>query len=220
MSNDLLNIFLTAMQQHFYDKYEKPRDDLRSKYPDYEIVFAHELTRCSKANEFDKELPDMAKARRFEPALILGELVHVGVDHITLKYSSRVSTIYNLPELCVPETYYYKEFHRRKLIVCGTPDLVFNGCPVDLKYQRAPVSDAKDHHISRVKIYMNLMRANTGYVFYITPRKISTFVITEPYSDEELLNLVDQYIAPRWDWECSWCIYSKLCEVGGDEGSS
>jgi len=198
MTESLSQFFLQRMLEHFEKKYSTSREDfekeMAEKYPEYTVYYAHDLCRCSKLREYEQQFPDIAKSRRAEPAIILGELVHLGMENIL-----------------TPAKSYYKVIDDLKVIISGSPDFIYNNCPVELKYQRYPVKQPKEHHLLRIRLYMWLMDVSVGYLFYITPKKISEFQITQPLDDDAVRNLVTIEYSPRFGWECKFCPFAKIC---------
>jgi len=201
MADSLSTLFLHKILEHFEEKYSAPREqfekEMSEKYPGYTVYYAHDLTRCSRLKELEQQFPDIARSKRAEPAIILGELVHLGVENFL--QAGNVA---------------YKVLDDIKAIVCGSPDFMYNGYPVELKYQRYPVKNPKEHHLLRIRIYMWLLDVSTGYLFYITPKKISEFEITEPLTDDEVRSLIISDNSPRWSWECKLCPFAKICNRG------
>lgn len=211
----LLNIFLDLMKNHFEQKYDKSNEEFSKKFEGYKVYRAHELCRCPKMNELEELFPDVAKTKRYEPAIILGELVHIAMETLMKGHIQTEDEI----------KLFYKVFEDIKTVVIGTPDAIYNGHPVDYKFQRFPPKEIKEHHLLRIRLYMWLMDVDVGYVIYITPMKILQFEVSGSLNDSDVLALINNPVSPRWRWECKLCPFRKICElsVGGgeaDEGSA
>ena len=191
-TDDIQMILLEKLYKHLYAKYEEPRGLVKEKYGD-KVVFAHEITRCPRKNEFEKKFPWMAVAVRLRPAIMVGELVHEGL-----------AKLFDPPRsVCKPAGDY---------VICGSADAMINGYPVEIKFQRRAPESPKDHHLDRIKVYMWLYDKEKGYLIYITPENLSSYVITSKPSEAEIISMIERKVYPRYLWECRLCEYNGICE--------
>ncbi|BEP16988.1 CRISPR-associated protein Cas4 [Pyrofollis japonicus] len=174
---------------------------------DPKIVYVTDLTGCSMKRIMRMHYPLLSF--RFEPSVILGDLVHTGLEKILEEHGWASEYQVEKSIKVNGETYTLK----------GRVDLVKitdNGVEevVEIKTGRdLPHNEPHDHHILQLKIYMYLLNAKKGHLLYITPERIVEFDVE--YEPIDLESLVRETIlnerAPRYEWECKYCPYRKLC---------
>jgi len=195
VSSDYDNVqfeILKRLYKHLAAAYDTARSELRQRYGS-RLVFAHEITRCPRKGDFEKEFPEFSVAARLRPAILLGELVHMGLSRLLDPAESK----------CKPAGQY---------IVCGSADAMIGGFPAEIKYQRQAPGSPKDHHLDRIKIYMWLYDSPKGYLVYVTPENIATYIITTAFTESEIVRKIEMRVFPRYSWECKLCEYEGICE--------
>jgi len=121
-------------------------------------------------------------------AVMVGQLVHVGVDKIT-GYKSKV---------------YSKRV--KGYVVYGTPDFIDeDGNVVEVKFTVYPPKKPREHDEMQLRIYMWLLDADRGYLWYISPFGSKDFEVEGKYDDEYVAWLIENPSYPMWSWECKWC---------------
>ncbi len=170
-----------------------------------DVVYVTDLTSCSQKRVFRLEMPLLSF--RFEPPMLLGDLVHRGLEEILGE------------EGWVTEMEVVKQFDvdGRRVELRGRVDAaLIDGDRVvhvvEIKTARS-VEKPLEHHLLQLRIYMSLLGAETGSLVYVTPEKILEYTVEDGYVDFEMLvaETVRNEARPRFDWECRYCPYRRFC---------
>jgi CRISPR/Cas system-associated exonuclease Cas4 (RecB family) len=105
---------------------------------------------------------------------------------------------------------------RRWFYMLRFPEAAKTKVVYEIKTSRSDVGLPYEHRLLQLRIYMNMVNATKGVVFYLTPDRVAEFFVTNPVSDEELKELVEEFLEfldPKYDWECSYCVYSTICPL-------
>ena len=66
----------------------------------------------------------------------------------------------------------------------------------------------------QVQLYLWLSGRERGVIIYVTPSKFREFeVYPEFEDDEDVAILVDEWLSPKYDWECNYCEFSSVCNI-------
>lgn len=176
---------------------EISRKELEKKYCK-RVIFAHELTSCSLKVEFSRKFSELDIAASFNPRMMIGEIVEYGIE----KFMSSLG---------------YNKFSDILLmdigdtIIAGSPDYVSEDRKtlVDVKYSYNPV--IREHHIERMQIYLTLSNAEKGILLYISPFGVKSYEVREKMDISKIKVLLQLSTAPKYNWECKYCIYSDFC---------
>ena len=186
------------------------------------VVHVSALVQCPLKWFFAAKYPELARAQQFQGYMILGKLVHLGLQGTVEKFMSefgfrRVSVEVplekrinvdgpaNLPTI---------------ITVKGRADILaetFDGekVIVEIKTARGDYNMPSPHHVLQLRTYMNMANISKGILLYITPDRIAEYTVNNPLSDHELQKLITEFMqrkAPRYDWECQYyCPYAVLC---------
>lgn len=184
--------------------YRRALEEYRKHFEDSinpKIVFVTDLVTCSQKRVFRRQYPELAF--RFEPVFVLGEMVHIGIENVLKDYGFQVEV----------EIKRDIKVDNEKYTVKGRVDAVNQDIIVEIKTARTDASIPHEHHLMQLQIYLNLLNRNNGVLIYVTPDRIAEIMIKrELISIENLVKeTVENTIHPRWDWECKYCIYSKMC---------
>ena len=185
------------MFKHLHWKYDVLREEMYKKFGD-RVIFAHEITRCSRKNELEKSYSWTRFSSWLVPSILLGEVVHEGFAKI-------------FGEQTAP---YVKPLG--DYIISGSPDAMINDKPAEVKFQRTAPESPKEHHIDRLKLYMWLTGSDEGYLIYLTPERVAAFTVNETVSDVAVMGMLKK-MYPRYEWECRLCQFSGICEFAQTE---
>ena len=198
----LLHLLYTAKVREFE---EKLGDMLNPR-----VVFITDLVSCSHKRLLRLRYPLLAF--RFEPPLVMGDLVHTGLELLASQRGWE-------PEVEVTKSYV---IDGEEYLVKGRADLVLRGedgsveVVAEIKTAREPPREGKphEHHLLQVKIYAELLGAKEALLVYITPDALLEYKVeVGGVSIEDLLlETVADARAPRWEWECRYCPYRRICE--------
>ncbi len=161
-------------------------------------IWVTDLIRCPLKKEFEEKYPELHKATVFTPNTILGSLVHVGLESIL---SSELNA-----EVEVKAERQIGE-HR----IVGRIDAIVGRVGVEIKTSRADIEIPYEHHVLQAKIYNWLYDLEKTVLVYITPDRFTEYYVEDRASEEEILRLIVDKRAPRYDWECRYCHFSVIC---------
>lgn len=196
MSSDyVMSIIYELRLKDFNEKLKELRDP--------RVIYVSDLISCSHKRVFRIKFPELQF--RFEPTMILGELVHRGLEDVLRKKGFE-------QEVSIEKTV---EINGKTYVVKGRID-AFNasdGVVIEIKTARSSQGVPHRHHILQIQIYMNMVDAKEGLLIYITPDRILEYkLIKETIDIDELVKeTINDAVHPRWDWECRYCIYNKMC---------
>jgi len=182
----LIDDILTEAREH----YEKREDN---------EIWISELVACKYKSFFNQLYSEYLT---IEPKLLLGIIVHKGVQEwLREKYGAET------------EIDFQKELNNYS--IKGRVDAIANETIIEIKY----ASDIKgnepyEHHILQLRLYLWLTEYEEGRLIYITPNRLIEFKITEKMTDDEVLMLIDGWQSPEWDWECNYCRFYSICNLG------
>ena len=194
-SDYVMGIIYGLRLKDFMEKLEELKDP--------RIIYVSDLVSCSHKRLFRIKFPELQF--RFEPPMVLGELVHRGLEDMLKERGFEQEVSIEKKVEINGETY----------IVKGRMD-AFNrddGVVIEIKTARSSQGVPHRHHILQIQIYMNIVDAREGLLVYITPDRILEYkVVKETIDIDELVReTINDVVHPRWDWECRYCVYSRMC---------
>lgn len=184
--------------------YKRRIEDFRERIEelrDPKIVYVTELISCAHKRFYRINYPELTLS--FEPTLILGELLHYGLERVLEDEGFNVEVEVER-DYSIDNTYYKLK---------GRVDALGRDCIVEIKTGRAGQKLPHQHHILQLQLYMELLDVDLGVLVYVTPDRLVEFKVRKGRVEvEELLrDTVRDTVHPRWEWECKYCPYSKLC---------
>ncbi|RLG84350.1 MAG: CRISPR-associated protein Cas4 [Thermoprotei archaeon] len=191
--------------------YRERYSDFKEKYNELKnpgIIYVTEIASCSYKYHLRLKYPELLFS--FEPITILGVLVHRGLQGILEKHDF-------VPEYSIEKEY---DIDGHKIKLKGRID-VYNpkeNVVVEIKTSRSSQGTPREHHIEQLLIYMNIVDSEFGILVYITPDRILEYGFRRRSIDIEkrIIETLNNDVHPRWDWECRYCVYSKLCPFKKD----
>jgi len=170
-------------------------------------LYATELVLCPLKPRFFKMYRELALAHSFSPIALLGEFAHMGLERVLQEIlgedSVRVEVEYERGV----------EVDGRSYVVKGRVDAIVGDTVLEIKTSRSDASIPYQHHIQQLRIYLWLI--SKGLLLYVTPERLVEFPVTDPASDEEVIDAIRSIVsgepAPRYPWECQYCPYAQLC---------
>lgn len=174
------------------------------------IVYVTDLTSCSMKRIMRIRYPLLSF--RFEPPIILGELVHTGLEKILMDKGWKAEVQVE-KRVNIDGTEYLLK-GRADLVKYSQDDESKAEEIVEIKTGRdLPLNAPHEHHALQLRIYLDLFGAKKGYLVYITPERIVEFSVDpEPVDIETLIReTIYNERAPRYEWECRYCPYRRIC---------
>ncbi len=196
--------------EEIYSVKQKEFTEKLKEMTDPRTIYVTDLVSCSMKRIMRIRYPLLSF--RFEPPMILGDLVHAGLEKLLGEHGWRPEVQIEKKVIINGEEYLLK----------GRADLVryAPGSPshaeevIEIKTGRdLPLNEPHEHHVLQLKIYLYLLAAKRGYLVYITPERLVEFEIEpEPIDLETLVReTVYNEKAPRYEWECRYCPYRRIC---------
>lgn len=186
---------------------EEFRERIRSRKPNE--IWVTELISCPLKFSYLKQYPEIAEASAFTPVTIWGELTHRGFESILKELFP--------PEEVATEVEVSKEIlvDDKKYVIKGRVDAIYKDIIIELKTARSDFNIPHEHHFLQLKVYLWMTGKNKGILLYITPERIAEYEVAPDLTDNDIINFIKNLItlqkAPKYEWECKYCPYSKLC---------
>jgi CRISPR-associated exonuclease Cas4 len=186
-----------------YEKYVKEELHRLEELKNPKIIYVTDLVGCSHKYYLRRLYPELTV--KFEPSAILGNLVHAGIEALLKEKGFEVEV----------EVSAEVEVNGDKYSVKGRVDALKKdeGLVVEVKTARYAQDIPREHHLNQLKIYLEMLNLENGLIIYITPDKIHEFQIKRDRINLESLvkTLVEDTAHPRYEWECNYCMFKKLC---------
>jgi CRISPR-associated exonuclease Cas4 len=178
-------------------------------------VYVTDLLECGLKRRFEETFPEVARADYFNPATLLGDVVHAGVREL----------LQGMPDAQF-EVEGEMEFGGLK--IKGRADMLLPDRVVDFKFVRSSYRVPHNHHVLQVRIYMRMFSKPKGSLLYLATDRITEIdediepSLGIPITDEELKTLLSRRDAPMWpEWECEYgCPWTSVCPRMASRGES
>lgn len=194
-SSKLVELLYNERRKEYMDRLE----DMSNP----KILYVTDLVSCSHRFWFRIKFPELVFS--FEPVAILGGLVHRGLENILRDHGFEI-------EYPIEKTVTVNDV---EYVVKGRVDAwrEDTGEVVEIKTARSGQGVPHEHHIMQLLIYLNILKARQGVLIYITPDRLIEYTVM--FQEVNLEKFVEEVVNdsrhPRWDWECRYCIFNKLC---------
>ncbi len=173
-------------------------------------LYVTDLVRCPLKIEYEIKYPELVIQQAYSPPTILGDVVHKGLENLLIEAKS-LNLIDGEVNIEVEGSKSIEEY-----IIKGRIDAIIvkkdgRRIGVEIKYTKSDMGLPLQHHVLQVKIYNWLFDLSETILIYLTPDRITEYRVEERIDEYELLSLITSKQAPRWSWECSYCVFSILC---------
>lgn len=171
--------------------------------------YVTDLIYCPLKYKYQKIYKELTISSAVNPTTLLGEFTHYGVEKILVDLfgSSNVRLEIDYERGLEVDGVLY--------VVKGRVDAVISDWIIEIKTSRFDISIPQNHHVMQTRIYLWLTGLTHALLLYITSNRIAEFIIDKPATDGEIADLIRGTIsgapAPRYSWECRFCIYATLC---------
>jgi len=169
------------------------------------VVYVTDLVECPLKRHFEEVYPEVAGADFFNPATLVGDIVHKGVASILSGFLDAKFEVEG-------------EMVFDGVRIRGRADMLLEDRVVDFKFVKGSYNIPHPHHILQVRVYLRMFGKPNGSLLYIAPDRITEIDETvepnlaKPISDEELREMLQQRNTPLWsEWECSYCPWVNAC---------
>ncbi len=190
--------------------YRMKLEDMKKHVRGENEYYVSDLTRCPRKIEYEKNFPELVLNQAYDPTLLLGDIVHLGLEAFLKKIFGE-GILKGILGVEVE-----KKRSIGKYTIRGRIDALIElesgeRMGVEIKYSRRDIGLPHQHHVLQVKIYNWLYDLPKSILIYITPNRITEYDIEEKVSEEEILLLIEDEKSPRWPWECQYCRFAILC---------
>ncbi len=181
------------------------------------LIWVSALAQCPRRWLYMLKFPEAMQVQ-FKGSFVLGRAAHAGLQQLLQNYYSALG--YDRVEVEVEVEKRLVLADGRDVLLTGRIDaLAYRGdekVVYEIKTARSDAGLPHEHHLLQLRIYMNMVNAARGVLLYLTPDRVAEYFVDEPIGNEELEDLVKEFLefkGPRYDWECSYCVYSTICPL-------
>lgn len=171
--------------------------------------YVTDLVRCPLKLKFEEKYKELQVAEQVKPATVLGDLVHAGLEKFLSDKFSAKTEVEGQKEVTVGQIA-YKVKGRADAIIEKDKRVV-----IEIKTARADKGIPLEHHKQQLRIYLWLFDALEGILVYVTPDRVTEYLVADRVDDIEVIRLVEETVkavkTPRYSWECSYCIFNVMC---------
>jgi len=192
----VMHELLNKIANYYIEKYFKWL--INSEFQENTIA-VFELLECRQKMLYTRSTPYTIINTIINPSSLIGILVHEGLDTI-LKHINK-SSIFSKKVIIDNAEY----------TINGWPDYYDGEKIIEFKVSTIPIKEPDSRHVMQVRLYMWLTNCREGYLTYITPRKILTYRIENPATDDEVKELLKNWPSPRDSNECMQCMFRNVC---------
>lgn len=175
------------------------------------VIYVTDLVRCPLKVKFEREYKELIMSEILSPSAILGDLVHKGLESILKIEGYEIFSEVEKEKIVVVDGKEFKIKGRADVILKKENELII----LEIKTARRDEGIPQRHHILQLRIYLWLFDANKGILLYITPDRVTEFPIEGAIETNSVIRMVEENLklspSPRYSWECSYCIFSKIC---------
>ncbi|MEO3993915.1 MAG: CRISPR-associated protein Cas4 [Desulfurococcaceae archaeon TW002] len=195
---DLINLLYTVSKE---EKEKHPRK------PD--TYWVTDLVRCVLKRDYELKYPELIEKEVFTPVFILGTLVHKGLQELLKSTIGEevLTEVEGSREVILPDG--------RKVMIEGRADVIVKinnkMIGVEIKTARSDYDLPKPHHVDQAKIYNWLFNLKHTILVYVTPERVTQYIVSDKVSEEDIVDRITTKNIPRYDWECKFCSYSVMC---------
>jgi len=190
--------------------YKIKLEDMKKHERGKNEYFVSDLIRCPLKRVFEEKYPELVLNQAYDPTLLLGDIVHLGLESFLKKVFDE-GLVKGILGVEVEKKRSVGDY-----VIRGRIDALIEledgeRVGVEIKYSRRDIGLPHNHHVLQVKIYNWLYDLPKSILIYITPNRITEYVIDERISEEEIISLIKDENSPRWPWECQYCRFAILC---------
>ncbi len=168
-----------------------------------------DLVRCVLKRDYELKYPELIEKEVFTPVFILGTLVHKGLQELLRSTMGEVvlAEVEGSREVILPDG--------KKVMIEGRADIIVKinneMIGVEIKTARSDYDLPKPQHVDQARIYNWLFNLKHTILVYVTPERITQYLVSNKISEEEVVDRITTKNIPRYEWECRLCSYSVMC---------
>lgn len=177
------------------------------------VFYVTDLVKCPLTLKYENEYKDLAITNSLNSSAIMGTFIHSGLEDFLKSNFSNIQTEVPVEKEIVVQGKNIKIKGRVDAIIGTNGEKVV----VEIKSGRSDKGIPHEHHIIQLRIYLWLTGIRKGLLLYITSDRIAEYSVNEPLDEAEIIRLVEETLkmskAPRYQWECKYCVYAKVCSM-------
>ena len=169
------------------------------------VVYVTDLLECPLKRRYEEIFPEVAKSDFFNPATLVGDIVHKGVQAVLQSFFGARFEVEG-------------EMVFDGVRIRGRADMLLDDRVVDFKFVRSTYRIPHAHHLLQVRVYMRMFGKPKGSLLYIATDRVAEIdeddepSLAKPITDEELKMLLSGRSTPMHEqWECNYCVWSNVC---------
>lgn len=196
---DLISLIYSFIRAE-RDRYEREKG----------VIWVTDLVRCPLKRVYEDRYPDLVLQEIFKPSLIIGTLVHRGLENLLRELVREYSVeteVEGSRDVILDDGSVVSIRGRLDMLLVRD----FERVAVEIKSSRSDKNIPQKHHVDQVRAYNWLMDLSGSILLYVTPARVTQFYIEDRMDDSEVVSRVTSKKAPRYSWECSYCIFSVMC---------
>lgn len=181
------------------------------------VVWVTDLVSCTLKSRYSLEYPELELAELFNPTLVHGTLVHRGLEDLLGQVLAQKGLKVEVePEGSLEVDLSPLAQTPGKVVVKGRADMVATSpegarIGVEIKSMRGDAQLPLEHHVDQARAYNTIFNLAYVILLYVTPERITQYVVQEKLRPEEIAQRVLEPKAPRYPWECRYCPFSVVC---------
>lgn len=201
-----LECVLVLIQEYLY---KMKLEDMKKHERKENEYYVTDLVRCPLKRVYEEKYPELILGQAFDPTLLLGDIVHMGLEAFIEKLFSE-GYMKGIVGVEVENSKKVGGY-----VIKGRIDALLEvddgRIGIEIKYSRRDLGLPHRHHVLQARIYNWLFDLDKTILIYLTPERIAEFEIADKVGEEELLKLIGSSETPRWSWECQYCFFAILC---------
>lgn len=172
-------------------------------------IFVTDLIYCPLKYRYQKVYKELVLGTAFSPVTLYGEIIHHGLEKFLVM-------LFGEDNIRIEVEYARNMYVDNNIyIIKGRIDAIIEDCVIEIKSSNSDKNIPHEHHITQTRIYLWISNLDRALLIYITPSRIAEYEVKGAVSNGELTDLIRSIIvgqpAPRYSWECRYCIYAILC---------
>jgi len=201
ISERFLRRLFNEMEKRYRVERELSRRELSEKHK-APVIFVHEILQCPLKQDFSQQFPEIEMASIYNSKFVVGWLIEEAIKKLT---NSREKPCYKIIDV-----------DGEKYVLAGSMDVFIaeDSTAIEVKYLTSMYGAPHIHHILQLQLYLFLAGLNHGELWMFSPEG-TLFEEVTPLDEDHVKELVRSYVErlniPRWDWECTRCLYEEWC---------
>ncbi|MCH4814972.1 MAG: CRISPR-associated protein Cas4 [Saccharolobus sp.] len=204
-----LSLTQTLFRKRFNEKKTHEKKDSNT-------IYVTDLLYCPLKPQLREQFKELAYAEAYNPSTLQGSLIHDSIERILSEELNAEVEVPIVKQLQIRDQVY---------TIVGRADAVKDNTIIEIKTSKSDIGIPRLEHILQLRIYINMLNDNLnwnnrfgtfyGILLYITPDRITEFHIDNGINEDELSELVQDFLyqrkTPKHEWECKFCVFAKVC---------